>query len=79
MDVLAENSAGWVGEIDLFKDTVRRCDGIGAIEETAMESFFVDADDFTGFDLSDELGFDDVEGAGLGGDHVSSIFELADA
>ena len=77
--VFVEDGAGGVGEIDLFEDTVCRCHGVGPVEETAMEAFFVDSDDFAGFDLSNEFGLDDIEGTGFRGDDVGPIAELANA
>ncbi|MGC3991103.1 MAG: hypothetical protein QM796_15765 [Chthoniobacteraceae bacterium] len=42
------------------------------------DAVFIDDDDFAGLHLADELGVDEVEGAGLAGEHVGAI-ELAEA
>ena len=71
VDLSAEDGAVGTGKVDVFEDTGGR--GHRAEGMKGLQPVLVDEDHLPRLDFADELGLDEIEGAGLGGDDVGAV------
>ena len=77
MDILSEDLAVLSGKINMFEDTVRWPDAPWTHEESVLEPLLIEADDFSRFDFTNELGPNSIKGTGFTGNDIAAFFRLA--
>jgi hypothetical protein len=77
VNILAEDGAALLGEIDMLKNTMGGRGGAGSDEESAGDPVFIQGDNFTRFDIPNILCIDGIKGTCLAGDAVGTVFSSA--
>ena len=77
VNVFTEKGAVLFGEIDMLEYTVGRRYSARLNEETAVQPVFIQPNDFTRLNFTNEFCAHDIKGTRLTGNHVSTLVCLA--